>query len=436
MESTKSRQKQEQLKSFDVLSSVNLYKFDLQTYGRILPETRQRVYDEELSYIVEGINRPNYKEFMLQSADGQLIYFHNGKWKPYISTLITGLETAKAEAARDYRKNFEVERRTEDLKRGYQMQNLEPGERLTWYYGFPHQELALYGQEFLGDMGFQSGRKMGYLCEAEKTLSGATIIRHQSVDNSENEAFAASMDVSRLGGTIEDMRDAYDTALKQKYGNEFFAGRRMDDAVPEENAWSVIEENRDLIEDYFMRQIDFLARQNIPTNELETAKKRLTYGVWATIRERLDNGALVIKKPSGADFGVIHNEVESAYSTLAARGEVLFGCGGSISGEEALLSASSKDVFESIFGRKMSCPFCGATQYGDHCSPNQFCSNCSAQVVNGRVLSKGNGRKKTKKDSTELDFFQIISIELARYEQERRSKEVVRKQQAKLKKTA
>ncbi|HLG90881.1 MAG TPA: hypothetical protein VI336_01855, partial [Candidatus Saccharimonadales bacterium] len=108
----------------------------------------------------------------------------------------------------------------------------------------------------------------------------------------------------------------------------------------------------------------------------------------------------------------------------------------SISGEEALLSASSKDVFESIFGRKMGCPFCGATQYGDPCSPNQSCSNCSAQVVNGRVLSKGNGGKKTKKDSTELDFFQIISMELARYEQERRAKEVVRKQQAKLKKSA
>ncbi|MEX1059249.1 MAG: hypothetical protein WEC17_02350 [Candidatus Saccharimonadales bacterium] len=406
-----------------------MYKFDLQTFGQILPETRQRVYDEELSYIAEGINRPNFKEFVLKSVDGQLVYFHEGQWRPYISTLINGLETAKSEAARDYRGCFEIGRRVEDLERGYQIQSLKPGEKVVWHYDFPDEQLTLYGERFLGEMGFQPQRRMGYLCEAEKTDSGEVVIRHQSVDNSDKEAFAAALSAGRFNGSIDDMRIAYDAVMQEKHGREYFAGRLMSDNSPEEDSWSIIEGNRDLIEDYFMRQIEILAHQSIVVSELERAKKRLTYGVWAAIKERLENEVFVSRTTFGADTGILQQEVQSAYSALSARGEVLFGCGGAISAEDAILNASTKDVFESIFGKKMSCPFCGATQYGDPCSPNQFCSECKAKVVNGRIKSKGNGGKKAKNNKKSPDFFQAISTELARYEQER-------KQKAKLKKTA
>jgi hypothetical protein len=415
----------EQLKSFDVLSSLNLYRYDLQTFGHILPETRQRVYDEEWSYIAEGINRPNYKEFSLHSINGQLVYFHEGSWQPYIDTLITGLETAKAEAAGDFRKSFEVERRVDDLQRGYQIQNLKAGEKIVWRYDFPHQQQELHGPKFLESMGFQPTRKLGYLCEAEKTAEEETVIRHQSVDNSDEEAFEAAILVGEGGGSVVDMRVAYDAALKNKFGVNFFAGRAVDSVSPEENAWSVIECNRDLIEDYFMQQLEFLAHQDNTLNELERAKKRLTYGVWAAIKERLDNNA-PNNDGSKDSLGSIHAEVQSAYSALSARGEVLFGCGGSISGEESLLNASPKNVFESIYGQKMSCPFCGATQYGDPCSSNQFCSDCKAEVANGRIKSKGNGGKKVQKLEGP-GFFEIISLELARYEQERKVKEAAKK---------
>jgi hypothetical protein len=221
------------------------------------------------------------------------------------------------------------------------------------------------------------------------------------------------------------MRAAYDAALKNKYGKDVYAGRLVDDLRQEENAWSVIEGNRDLIEDYFMEQLEFLAHQEISPQELERAKRRLTYGVWAAIKERLNTDVLTAER-SKDSFGSIHAEVQSAYSTLSARGEVLYGCGGSITGEEALLNATPRNVFESVFGQKMSCPFCGATQYGDPCSPNQFCSDCRAEVVNGRVKSKGNGGKKVQKLDG-LGFFEIISLELARYEQERKAKEAAKK---------
>src|SRR5579872_5329286 len=105
----------EQSHSFDVLASVDLYRFDLMTVGHVRPETRQRVCDEELSYIAEGINRPLQTEFTLHEINSQLALFEQGQWRPYIATLMRGLETAKQEAAVDPRKTFMVERATKDL---------------------------------------------------------------------------------------------------------------------------------------------------------------------------------------------------------------------------------------------------------------------------------------------------------------------------------
>src|SRR5581483_7383968 len=41
----------EQLRSFDPLASVKMMRFDLECFWYVLPETRQRACDEELSYL-------------------------------------------------------------------------------------------------------------------------------------------------------------------------------------------------------------------------------------------------------------------------------------------------------------------------------------------------------------------------------------------------
>ena len=61
--------------------------------------------------------------------------------------------------------------------------------------------------------------------------------------------------------------------------------------------------------------------------------------------------------------------------------------GGTAGAESSSASAGER--------KKMTCPFCGnKNQYGDPCSPNQHCRNCQARVVNGRVVSRGNGGRK------------------------------------------
>lgn len=47
--------------------------------------------------------------------------------------------------------------------------------------------------------------------------------------------------------------------------------------------------------------------------------------------------------------------------------------------------------------KRMTCPFCGdANQYGDPCSPNQYCTNCRAHVHNSKVISSGDGGARSR----------------------------------------
>ncbi|HET6924221.1 MAG TPA: hypothetical protein VFH39_00120 [Candidatus Saccharimonadales bacterium] len=52
---------------------------------------------------------------------------------------------------------------------------------------------------------------------------------------------------------------------------------------------------------------------------------------------------------------------------------------------------------EESSGKKvMSCPFCSAKVYDDPCASVLTCWDCRAQVVNGRVVNKGNGGRKAR----------------------------------------
>lgn len=381
-----------QEKSFDVLASVKLVRHDLHFYNNIQPETWRRIYDEELSYIAEGINQPVFTEFKLKRTGGELVYFHNGQWRPYLSSLTRAVQVYGQEAAADPRKKFMHQRAIEDLQIGYQLSGLTPGQSLRWKSSFPEEQMRSYGTEFISNLGFQPERRMGFLYEAVGAPDGSLILKSWSVDNSDEQAFTAGL-------AAKNMLAGYDSKLSQKYGGTFRAGRRAGHRLAEANAWDTVRAHRDLIEDYFMSQIEQLARSSLSDEQLAQAKKRLTYGVWAALKQRLDQGSLLAHEFAGEYGGYdnLSSEVQAAYQNLSQRGEVLFGCGGAIKGEEALQRASSRDVFLSIFGKgekiKMNCPFCGASQYGDPCAAQLKCGVCEAEVQDGKVVSRGNGGK-------------------------------------------
>lgn len=374
-------------KSFDLLASVDMYRFDMMVHGEVLPETEQRVHDEELTYIAEGINRPLYTQFVLQERDGELVYFDRGTWASYISTLERGNEVAELEAMADQRKAFTAKRTAEDLQYGYRMRELKPGQGMAWASKFPDQECNLYGEAFVASLGYQPMRRMGFLYYAEKLDDGSLVLHTQSVDNSNVHAFDAALSAGQNG--VVAMRERYDEALAQSTGAEHYAGRRVNSVAPKENAWEIIKIHKDLLR-YYFDGIKDLAGSSLPRTELEVAKKRLTYGVWAALKERIDRDATSRASNYvgyGYDFAALHNETRQAYTRLSKRGEVLMGCGSSLSPDSALMDADVETVRELVFGGKsevmkcVTCPLCKRSGVDAHIkhevkSKTITCSKC------------------------------------------------------------
>jgi hypothetical protein len=243
----------ERQKSFDVVASVRMLRYDLDNFDRVLPETMQQVYDEELTYIAEGIDRHSYTAFRLQEQDGDLVYFREGKWQPYTGMLLRGLEVAKQEQNEDVRKSFLTTHAEEDLVMGYRMQQLEVGESMVWHRGFADRECALHGEQFVKDVGLQPQRRMGFIWRAERLEDGSVLLESQTVDNSDTEAFEEALNIHDLNpsASLESVVSGYDRVLGQKNEGYYRNGRIQEHGKIEANAWEFIRENKMLIDCYF-----------------------------------------------------------------------------------------------------------------------------------------------------------------------------------------
>lgn len=386
---------EQQSLSFDLLASVRMAQFDLITSGKVLPETLQRIYDEELTYIAEAIDRPISTEFTLQKANNDLVFFDRGEWRPYVGTLVSGVRAATQEAQNDYRKSFLVERAQSDLSIGYKMSALKPGEHLAWFSDYPYEQEKQYGKEFLRSQGFQPERRMGFLYLATGNIDGSVTLQSQSVDNADPEAFDAAM---QSNGSMRIMLQNYDRVVEAKLGLEVYAGRAGGERY---NAWTEIQKHRDLL-DYYFEQLLSLAKLNLNEREMLQAKQKLTYGVWGALKKRLRNGAVPQVLHNGfqpTNNVFVYNEVEAAFRQLNAEGVVMAGCGGAIAfGQDG----SMQSAFETIFsgGEKGSeawawkngvcrvekCPSRPKTTQVGPCS---ICKRCQQIFDTGKDPTKG-----------------------------------------------
>lgn len=343
----------EQLTSFDTLASVDLMQFDLQRFGRINPETRQRVYDDELSSIAEGVDRAAYTTFVLPRQDGQLVYQAHGGPRPYGLMLEDGLQAARNDAARDWRKAFLVEWARRDQLIGRQMNMLRPGQQLTWHNAYPHDVARRHGTEFLKkECGLMPERQMGFIYRARCLADGSVQLESHTVDRSDPDAFAA---VEFMAGydpdvDVEALVRAYDGTLRKKYGGRFYAGRRG--AERTENAWAEITRQHDLIS-YFLDGLERLAAAGLPRAILRTRVEQHTYGVWKAFKNRLQSGDGAPKDTpldAHAAEALIAREVNQAFQQARAAGDIKAGCGGAIAfGPDGPTDPLA--TFDAIFGR-------------------------------------------------------------------------------------
>lgn len=343
--------------SFDPAATVYAFRHDLDNYGRILPETMQQGYDEEMTYVAEGIDRHSHTIFVIREDEEQgLVYFAKGKWQPYIGMLVKGLKTAQQEAQEDPRREFLVDDAAHDLGIGYRMQTLKPGESFSYHSRFRIEKLLEHGAEFMTEIGCQVERRMGFIYRVEKLEDGSVKLESHTVDNSNDDAFEAVSNCES-GATISDLVQAYDEVLFQQTGQIHRAGRYNSEGAIEENAWDFVQRNKPLF-DYYFSEIEKLASSDLWGTELRQAKLRLTYGVWARTKELLnvkksDPLSGVTMEPSAIQMALdqyqIALDVQRAYTRAATKGDVMVGCGGSIKGEP-FEGMTPEQVFESIFG--------------------------------------------------------------------------------------
>jgi hypothetical protein len=149
MVTTAEQQTSERLRSFNPSASVLMMRYDLQTQGRVLDETKNQVCDEEISYLAEASDQVARTTFTLKREGESLMYFRHGQWRPYIGMLLTGRGAAYSDAEADPRRQFLAVKSDGDLLKGYQMQKLRPGERMRWHSSYMYEQEALYGKEFM-----------------------------------------------------------------------------------------------------------------------------------------------------------------------------------------------------------------------------------------------------------------------------------------------
>ena len=393
----------EKLKSFDLAANVRDMRHDIDCYGYVLPETREQVGNEQLSYLAEGSDRAARTTFVLRREGDELVYFADGQWVPYSTMLKTGLKVAEAEAMIDSRRRFLAEWAQNDLYHYSQIRRLRPGDLYIWSSSYAHHEEALYGTAFMQECGLVPDRKMGFLYRAYCQADGMVVLESQTVDRSDDEAFANALDMAELDpeADLDVLVRAYDSVLMKKYGGFFYAGRRS--AELNENAWQQITANRDLVE-YLLNGLEGIARTALPDHELEYETKRHIYGVWALFKKRLEGTARPITFMAGDEASYLAAqirltfEVGNAYQEFVTQGRPLIGCGGAITmsnGESDVMSMSSKDVFSSIFGnkggeekynfdKKMYCVVCQAPPKGKEpkklCGPCGICKKCDTKI--------------------------------------------------------
>lgn len=395
----KKQEHKEGIQSFDVLSGIYALQYDLDHFGTILPETRSQVVDEHLSYIAEGIGRAAKTEFTFKQIGDDLVYFDNGKWRPYGEMLEAGKAAAIHDAKVDPRRQFLVEWSERDIFNHEQNKQLEPGQKRVWASLYPKDVEERYGSKFLASCGLIPERKRGFLYQASRLEDGSILLESQTLDLSDEDGFAAALYAasSTPSLNLDELKDVYDQVLSQKYGGTFHAGQR--DGSRYENAWKEMLDHQDVVID-LIKGLEGLAAKAMDYMTLERETTKHIIGSWALFKKRLDGTAAKIKLEDIQSIGsqgyayqeaLLKQQKHEAFLEVVAKHEALKGCGGSlVMGEESILSESFEGIFSFVFGsgngktevmKCVTCPLCknkgvdAKIEY-DHGKKIITCSKC------------------------------------------------------------
>ncbi len=369
---------------------------DYEAYSRY---EQNRVIDDELTELSERLNDVMLNTFEYDFGDDGELYYNGESLEPIFRR---GMQ--KAEIVASEHPQFTVELLRRGIEYNQYLAQKAIGRQsdeneLILVHISPTPDSVLQGV----DLGaYDVGRKKIMVRVTEKTDSGIRVssmsldsgnrLGIQSIgdmcgtsvadDATSEEILATNFYLSK--NDLQDreptqvIRQRYDNAMKMQFGGEWYAGRR--DGIDGVHTLQFIVDQTEDIRVYTDSVLSLKERIGQGFRSSEQYKK-LNYDFLSLLNRRKENpGYTGSAEQAGAEDrtqGVEHEKSDCPTG-------------------DNLNQQSTQSMLDKLgFGEKrmMSCPFCRSSVYGDPCSLDQFCPQCEAKVVGGKLVSKGLGRK-------------------------------------------
>ena len=270
-----SRQQTEREAHYSPLATIDLMAGDLRVFGEVRPHTYERVWNESLTYLLEGLDAPLVTRFERQFIDGD-IRAEDGT--SLGEMLRNGIKSAEYKAALNPDMEFELHRRRAEYTGEYQaiiamMQPESTANTIVSISPFPEEAYIEHGKQLLEEEGgYQARRRLGFIRVHTKTTANTIESVSLSIDNSHlavlQQAFGGRLPdtafahtTSLLGCSFDlqldaasqselpyVLREAYDRALVEQFPGEYFsAGRKT---ANEQDAFSLVETHKAIFGHY------------------------------------------------------------------------------------------------------------------------------------------------------------------------------------------
>ncbi len=363
---------------FDPCAAVRMAREDIEAYGDVQAGTWQQIYNEELTYIAESLDAPHKTVINYSYQPG--IGLRDERNVAFAKMLQNGREAAEERFHQDPRAEFHLVRTHHHQQEGFALEAMMEGRAgfntLISFSPFPEEAYLEHGAEFVKDIGYNPDRKIGFIYVFTKQSETQMQCTAATVDNSDLEVFrnvaatlgkevsntqnsddflgeriTLELDAVAQARLVDQIVDSYDAHMGLCYEGQgvFRNGRNKN--FQEVDGWDFATAQHDLIE-YYLREIETLAKSNWDEQSILQAKKILTVSVWTEMSDRLHNVQRkdvqlsdIAEYSSNAHLS-IDNQINLAFHRALGRRAGMVGCGGSISLD--VTAITTKDDLETL----------------------------------------------------------------------------------------
>ena len=334
-------------------ASVHRIRESLIEHGEVHSSDWNRVVDEELSLIAEGLDGTvttsfdfNYIDGHIRAADGE----------SFISIANNGMQYLRNKVIDNSQFEFAYLRACHEKSEAELAEKMARGEvaaqTMVTISPYPEEAAQKYGDEFLISLGYQPSRKLALIRAIERTENGITM-HSRTVEDSDlkkwNTICKGAFRASNTDETVSKQvffdvsaKDALN-AIEKEYSNP--------KGIDQNNTWDFLLSQTE-IADYFFEQLLELSKSNLDGEQLKAELNNLRYNFWSAIKLRHDSrGYLANEHPASV--------MEQAGSEMQARREVFSSCGMNVIPIKDLSpSQMQKELFIDGVRACVSCPFC------------------------------------------------------------------------------